>query len=88
VTYTVVLLREEDGRYSVSVPALKGCHTWGYTIAHALEMAHEAIDGYLAVLTEDGEPVPHDTPQIALDMVEADEALVCKVRAGEEAVLA
>lgn len=88
MTYTVVLMREGDGRYSVSVPALKGCHTWGHTIAHALEMAHEAIDGYLGVLSEDGEAIPDDAPDVALNMAEADEAFVCKVRAGEEAMVA
>jgi antitoxin HicB len=59
-TYTVVLRREEDGRYSVSVPALPGCHTWGETLPQALHMVEEAIEGYLEVLEEDGDPWPAD----------------------------
>jgi len=36
MTYTVVLMREEGGGYSVSAPALQGCHTQGDTLAEAL----------------------------------------------------
>jgi len=88
MTYTVALYREADGRYSVSVPALKGCHTWGYNIAHALEMVHEAASGYLDVLVEEGDPIPEDTPDIALDMAETDEAFVCKISVSEVAAVA
>jgi predicted RNase H-like HicB family nuclease len=42
------------------VPALHGCITWGETIEHAMEMAKEAIKGYIEVLKEEGEPVPDD----------------------------
>jgi predicted RNase H-like HicB family nuclease len=42
MTYTVAVLRESDGRYSVSVPALKGCHTWGDTLPEALSHAQGA----------------------------------------------
>jgi predicted RNase H-like HicB family nuclease len=83
MTYTVVLQREDDGRYSVFVPALRGCNTWGHTIAHALEMAHEAICAHVGVLVEDGEAIPEDTPQVTLDMEETSEALVCKVTVAE-----
>ncbi len=79
MTYTVVLLREDDGRYSVSVPALRGCHTWGYDVPHALEMVREAITGYIEVLEEDGEPIPPDNPHVALDMTGTAEAVVRKV---------
>ena len=45
--YTVVLMREPDGRYSVSVPALPGCLTWGEHLPEALRMAQEAIEAYV-----------------------------------------
>lgn len=79
MTYTVVLYREPDGGYCVSVPALKGCHTQGDTLAESLFMAEDAIRGYLSVLQEDGDPIPPDSPHISLDMDEAQEALVCKL---------
>lgn len=58
LTYHVVAVREEDGRYSASVPAVPGCHTWGHDLAEALAMAEEAIELYLECLKEDGEVPP------------------------------
>ena len=58
--YTIVLAKEEDGRFSVSVPALPGCHTWGDSYEHALTMAREAIDLYLEELKAHNEQVPTD----------------------------
>ena len=79
MSYTVVLLREEDGGYSVSVPALKGCHTQGDTLAEALLMAEEAIGLYLEVLDEDGKPRPADNPDVRVNMESADEALLYRL---------
>lgn len=56
--FEVVLLPEEEGGFSVSVPALPGCHTQGETREEALEMAKDAIEGYLEVLEEEGRPLP------------------------------
>ena len=58
--YTLVITRETDGRHNVSVPALPGCHTWGDTVEHAVEMAHEAIDLYLEDMRSNAEPIPTD----------------------------
>ena len=58
--YTIVLKLEEDGRHSVSVPALPGCHTWGDSFEHAVEMAHEAIRLYLEELQANNEQAPSD----------------------------
>jgi antitoxin HicB len=59
-TYRIVLRKEPEGTYTVIVPALPGCITWGENIEHAMEMAKEAIIGYIEVLREEGEPVPDD----------------------------
>ncbi len=59
-TYRVVLRKEPEGTYTAIVPALPGCITWGETIERAMEMAKEAIEGYIEVLKEEGEPVPDD----------------------------
>jgi antitoxin HicB len=59
-TYRVVLRKEPEGTYTAIVPALPGCITWGENIEHAMEMAKEAIIGYIEVLQEEGEPVPDD----------------------------
>jgi antitoxin HicB len=59
-TYRIVLRKEPEGTYTAIVPALPGCITWGDNIEHAMEMAKEAIIGYIEVLQEEGEPVPDD----------------------------
>jgi antitoxin HicB len=59
-TYRIVLRKEAEGVYTAMVPSLPGCITWGETIEHALEMAKDAIEGYIAVLQEEGEQVPDD----------------------------
>jgi len=88
LTYTVVLMREEDGGYSVSVPALKGCHTQGDDLPEALWMTQDAIQGYLSVLEEDGDPIPPDVDTVALDLGDGKEALVYKVTVREAAAVA
>jgi len=60
-TYRIVLRKEPEGTYTAFVPSLPGCITWGDSVEHALEMAKEAIEGYIAVLIEEGEPVPDDS---------------------------
>jgi len=60
-TYRIVLRKEPEGAYTAFVPSLPGCITWGENVEHALEMAKEAIEGYIAVLEEDGEPIPDDS---------------------------
>ncbi len=59
-TYRIVLRKEPEGAYTAFVPSLPGCITWGDSVEQALEMAKEAIEGYIAVLQEEGEPVPDD----------------------------
>jgi predicted RNase H-like HicB family nuclease len=60
-TYRIVLRKEEEGTYTVIVPSLPGCITWGENVDHAIEMAREAIVAYIEVLKEEGETVPDDT---------------------------
>ena len=87
MTYTVVLLRERDGRYSVSVPALKGCHTWGDTLPDALGHVQNAIRAFVASLRDRGLPVPEDTPDVNVSMRETAEAFVYQVNVEEEGAL-
>ena len=48
-----VLVRPEtDGGYSVSVPALPGCHSQGETLDEALANVREAADLWLEVTAE------------------------------------
>jgi antitoxin HicB len=51
-TYRILLNEEPEGGFTVTVPALPGCTTYGENLNHALEMAKEAIEGYIEVLKE------------------------------------
>jgi len=59
-TYRLILTQEPEGGYTVVVPSLPGCITYGDNINHAIDMAKEAIEGYLEVLKEQGEKIPDD----------------------------
>ena len=54
LTYRILLNEEPEGGFTVSVPSLPGCITYGENLDHALVMAKEAIEGYIAVLKEKG----------------------------------
>ncbi len=63
-TYRILLTPEDEGGFSVSVPALPGCFTQGETIEEAIEMAKEAISVYIESLEQDGEPIPDDSKSL------------------------
>lgn len=58
--YTAVFQKEPEGGYTVVIPALKGCVTYGETIEEAVVAAREAIESYLGSLAKDGEKAPSD----------------------------
>jgi antitoxin HicB len=58
LSYRIILRREPDGGYTVLVPVLPGCITYGKTVEEAIEMAKDAIKGYVESLIEDGEEIP------------------------------
>jgi len=58
--YRIRLEKEEKGGYTVMVPALKGCVTFGETVEEAIAMAKEAIEGYIETLIDLGKEVPTD----------------------------
>jgi len=60
-TYKIHLLKEFEGGYTVSVPALPCCITYGENVDEALLMAREAIELYLEEIKDRGEAIPDDT---------------------------
>ena len=60
LNYRIRLEKEEDGGYTVIVPALTGCVTFGETVEEAIAMAKEAIEGYIETLIDLGKEVPTD----------------------------
>ncbi len=55
LSYRITLRKEPEGGYTVLVPSLPGCVTYGKTVEEAIEMARDAITGYVESLIEDGE---------------------------------
>ncbi len=60
-TYKIHLHKESEGGYTVSVPALPGCITYGEDVDEAIAMAKEAIELYIEELQERGEAIPDDS---------------------------
>ena len=60
--YTVLLEKNEDGGYTVTVPSLPGCITEGDTWDEALANVKEAIQGYIDTLRDLDKPVPVEVP--------------------------
>ena len=60
-TYKINLRKEEEGGYTVFVPSLPGCITYGETVDEAIEMAKEAIELYIEELQDRGESIPDDS---------------------------
>jgi len=80
-TYTVFLRKEPEGTYTVLVPALPGCLTYGNTIPEALRMAEEAIGCHVESLILQGRPIPEEGPTVSLDTDELTEGFVFRVTA-------
>ena len=60
-TYRINLRKEEEGGYTVFVPSLPGCITYGETVDEAIDMAKEAIELYIEELQDRGESIPDDS---------------------------
>jgi len=59
-SYKILLKKEPEGGYTVTVPSLPGCVTYGESIEKATEMAKEAIELYLESLKAHHEEIPND----------------------------
>ena len=55
--FTVVIERDEDGRYLAICPALQGCYTEGETEAEARALIEDAIRLHIEDRLESGEPI-------------------------------
>ena len=58
--YNLILQKEQEGGYTVKVPALPGCITYGKTLEEAKLMAANAIKSYISSLLKHGENIPTD----------------------------
>lgn len=60
-TFRILLHKEEEGGFTVTVPALPGCITYGENLDEAISMAKEAIELYIEELKDRGEQIPDDS---------------------------
>lgn len=58
LSYQAVFHPEPEGGFTVLIPALPGCITYGKTLDEARKMAREAIEVFVEDMIADGEPVP------------------------------
>lgn len=58
--YNIILRPELEGGFTVTVPSLPGCVTYGRDLEEAKTMARDAISVYVASLKKHREPVPED----------------------------
>lgn len=53
--FNIIFKPEPEGGFTVSVPSLPGCITYGENIKEAKKMAVDAIKGYLYSMKKNGE---------------------------------
>jgi predicted RNase H-like HicB family nuclease len=58
MNYRILLRKEPEGGFTVTVPSLPGCVTYGETLEESIEMAKEAIELYVDSLKDHGEEIP------------------------------
>jgi predicted RNase H-like HicB family nuclease len=58
LSYQIDLIPDEDGGYTVIVPALPGCISYGESIEAATRNAREAIELHLENLAAQEQPIP------------------------------
>ena len=57
--YSMILEWEpQGGVYVVTVPEIRGCRTHGETLEEAVRQGREAMEGWVDIMREDGEPLP------------------------------
>ena len=63
IEYTVIYERGQTN-WGAYVPDLPGCVSIGDTLAEVQENIKEAIELYLEVLKEDGQPIPKPSTEV------------------------
>ena len=60
--YPIVVHKDEDSSYGVTVPDIPGCFSGGESLEEVFENAVEAIAGHVETLLMDDQPVPTILP--------------------------
>ncbi|MBE3093103.1 MAG: type II toxin-antitoxin system HicB family antitoxin [Actinobacteria bacterium] len=57
LNYKILLKKEPEGGFTILVPSLPGCITYGNILDEAIEKAKEAIELYIESLKAHGEEI-------------------------------
>ncbi|MCK5661506.1 MAG: type II toxin-antitoxin system HicB family antitoxin [Methanosarcinales archaeon] len=68
-SYRIMLKKEPEGGYTVMVPSLPGCITYGDTIEEAMEMGKEAVELYIESLMAHGDEIPTDEQTLEYTLI-------------------
>jgi len=60
IKYNIILHPEPEGGFTVTVPSLPGCVSYGKNLNEARKMAEEAIELYLECLRAHKQSIPND----------------------------
>jgi antitoxin HicB len=60
------LQSEPEGGYTIFVPSLPGCISYGNTFEQAIEMIKDAMAGWLEVARKEGIPIPEQFESLQL----------------------
>ena len=63
-SYQINLIPEPEGGYTVNVPLLPGCVSYGRTIEEATRNAREAIELHLENLAAHKQPIPEGQDKV------------------------
>jgi len=58
--YNIIFRPELEGGFTVIVPSLPGCVSYGKNLIEAKKMAIDAIRGYLVSMKKHGDDIPTD----------------------------
>lgn len=70
--------------YFVDFPELKGCMTWANTKKEAIELAHDALNGWVASQCKQGVKIPAPTRRrskafVAISVSDSNQAKIRKI---------
>ncbi|MEK9165521.1 MAG: type II toxin-antitoxin system HicB family antitoxin [Patescibacteria group bacterium] len=68
--YNIIFRPEPEGGFTVFVPSLPGCITYGTNLRNARRMAEDAIHGYLVSLKKHQEPIPQTDAEFLMSFIE------------------
>lgn len=74
--YPAVIDKDAGSDFGISFPDFPGCISAGATPEEAIAMGTEALMGHVALMAQDGDPIPSPTPVEAVTW-EPDEHVVC-----------